>query len=88
MNASTKRIIPIAVSIVCVELAALIMFVNRKPKSAFDTIPDEEMLRTKYANGACGTEYQTSKKTYFKYIKDTVYPTTYKPFPMACDKCG
>jgi phage FluMu protein Com len=89
MDAITKRSILIAVSIVCLGLASLIMFANRKPKAgALDSIRDEEMLWMKCVNKACGAEDQMSKKAYFKYIRDNIDPATFKPVPMVCEKCG
>ena len=88
MEESKKKPIMIGVIIACLAVAGIITYSRSGGGGGVGSISEEEVIWVKCNNPSCSTEYQMSKKAYYKYMEanaDVMSPTV--P-PLVCKQCS
>lgn len=90
MEAGTKKIVMVAIIIVCLIAAAVIALMSRTGgQTGYDTIDAKERMWVKCANPDCGAEYEMSKQEYHKiaHEKKTLAEMFQTP-ALVCNECS
>jgi len=80
-----KKLIMIAVIVVCLGLAAAITFTKSSDKSGIETIDSSKVMWVKCNNPSCGAEYQMPAREYYEEMKKFKNPMEVPA--LICKKC-
>jgi hypothetical protein len=81
-----KKMIMVAVIVVCLGLAAALTFTRTSDKSGIETIDSSEKVWVKCNNPSCGAESEMSAKEYFA-TTDKKRANPVETPPLVCQKC-
>jgi hypothetical protein len=81
-----KKMIMVAVVVVCLGLAVAITFNRTSERSGTASIDASQKVWVKCNNPSCGAEYQIPAKEYFAAMAKTQGRPTEIP-PLVCEKC-
>jgi len=83
-----KKLIKIAIIIVCLGLAGVIVCMSRPGRSGLGSVPRGQVIWVKCNNPDCGTEYEIDEKDYWEFVEKQRDPMSLSMPALICKDCG